>query len=416
MTDRRKELVERQNKLWNRMQELQRVSEDEKRDWTAEERTNWDAAETDLTAVCEDIERLERAAKLEKVDYRAVEDANRVEDKPVERTAEDRDEEYRAAFGRYMRGGMENLDGDQKRLMQSNASEVRAQGVAVSAGGGFLVPPGFRAVMQETMLAFGGIINHANVINTTSGQPLQWPTNNDTGNVGAILAENTQMAQQDVTLGTRTLGAYVYTSKLVLVSYQLLDDSAFNLDQWLPRKLGERIGRATAAHLVSGSGTAQPEGIATNAITGKVGAVGQTVTVTYDDLIDLEHSIDPAYRMSPNTRYVMNDQALKVIRKLKDTQNRPLWVPVPTVGMAATINGWPYTIDQAMPLMAANAKSILFGDFNAGFIVRQVHDVQMVRMSERFADSLQVGYFGFSRLDAKPDDTSAVRAYVNSAT
>lgn len=414
MSDRRKDLVERQNRLWNRMQELRRVSEDEKRDWTAEERTNYDAAEVELVQVSEDIERLERAAKLEKVDYRDAEAAAaEVEKRPSD---EQRAAAYGEAFGLYMRGGMERLDGEQKRMLQANQSEIRAQGIATGAAGGFLVPPGFRQTMQETMLAFGGIINHANVISTSSGQPLQWPTNNDTGNAGAILAENTAMTQQDVTIGTRTLGAYVYTSKLVLVSYQLLDDSAFNLDTWLPGKLGERIGRATATHLVSGTGTAQPEGIATNATAGKTGATGQTLTVTYDDLIDLEHSIDPAYRVSTKTRYVMNDATLKVIRKLKDTQNRPLWVPVPTVGMAATINGWPYTIDQAMPAPAANAKSILFGDFNAGFIVRQVQDVQMVRMSERFADALQVGFFGFSRLDAKPDDGSAVRAYVHSAT
>jgi HK97 family phage major capsid protein len=84
--------------------------------------------------------------------------------------------------------------------------------------------------------------------------------------------------------------------------------------------------------------------------------------------------------------------------------------------MAATLNGIPYTIDQGMASMAANAVSILFGDFKAGYIVRQVHDVQLVRLNERYADFMQVGFFGYSRLDGRPDDPAAIAAYKNSAT
>ncbi len=416
MSDRLKTLVEEQNRLWTRMQEIQRVSEDEKRDWTAEERTNWDAAEKRLTEVSDDINRLNRSAQLDTVDRSQVVPAGSTVATPEVPSDEARAASYEQAFGLFMRGGLEQLDGEQKRMLINNQQEIRAQGVATGAAGGFTVPPGFQARLSETMKAYGGIINHANVITTSTGNPLQWPTNDDTGNVGAILTENTQITEQDTTLASRTLGAYVYTSKLVRVSLQLLQDSAFNLDSWLPMKLGERIGRATAAHMVAGTGTGQPEGLLTNAIVGKIGATGQTTTVTYDDLVDLEHSIDPAYRLSSDTRYVMNDQTLKVIRKLKDTQNRPLWVPVPTVGMAATINGWPYTIDQGMPLPGAGAKSILFGDLKAGYLVRQVQDVQMVRLAERYMDFLQVGFFGFSRLDARPDDPSAVRVYQHSAT
>ncbi len=406
-----RDLVDRQNRLWNRMQEIQRVSEDEKRDWTAEERTNWDAAEVELRQVSEDIERLERSQKLSEVDRSQLVSAS----EPVKRDEDAEAQKYERAFGRYMRGGLEKLTLDERSLLLANTGdEIRAQATTSGSVGGFLIPPGYRTVMTESLKAYGGLINHANVITTSTGNPLQWPSNDDTANTGAILAENAQITSLDVALGTKSLGAYMYTSRLVLVSLQLLQDSAFDLDTWLPRKLGERLGRAEAAHFISGTGTGQPEGAATNATASVPGAVG--FGITYDNLIDLEHSVDPAYRARGNARFLFNDATLAVIRKVKDADNRPIWLPVPVPGMPATINGVPYTIDQGMASPGANAKSILFGDFEAGYIIRQVLDMQMVRLTERYMDFLQVGFFGFMRLDAKPDNTAAYKAFQHGAT
>lgn len=416
-----KRYIEEQNGLFNRMQEIQSAAE-EAGDWSAEQRTNWDAANERITEVSAkieeheaDVRRAERMRELDSVDYSKVVDGRDVTgDGAPEDRAKAQDEAYNRAFATYMRHGLDRLDTEQRKLMMANFSEDRAQGTTTGAAGGYLIPPGYRAVMTEAMKAYGGLINHANVITTATGNPLQWPTNDDTGNVGAILAENSQIAEQAVTLGTKTIGAYVYTSKLVLVSLQLLQDSVFDLDTWLPRKLGERIGRGVAPHLISGNGTTQPEGIATNAVAGVTGAAG--FGITYDNIVDLEHSVDPAYRGSGNCRFLFNDGVLAILRKLKDSQNRPLWLPVPVPGMPATINGQPYTIDQGMPAPGANAKPILFGNFHAAYIVRQVLDTQMVRLAERYADFLQVGFFGFTRLDAKADDANAVRAFQNGAT
>lgn len=412
MNDQLNRLIQRQHEIWDRMQTIQRTAETENRDWTGEERANWDAANADLDAVSGDIERLRSAQQRELVQLPTNTPAP-VE--PARPTDEQRAEQYEEAFGSFMRRGMDRLTTEQRDLLMRHATdapEIRAQGVGTNSAGGYLVPPGYRAVMTEAMKEYGGLINHANVITTSTGNPLQWPSNDDTSNVGSILAENSAVTELAVTLGTKSIGAFMYTSRLVLVSLQLLQDSAFDLDVWLPRKLGERIGRATAAHFISGTGSGQPEGIATNATASVTGAAG--FGITYDNLIDLEHSIDPAYRA--NARFLLNDTTLSVIRKIKDSQGRPLWLPVPVPGMPATINGVPYTIDQSMAAPGANAKPILFGDFRAGYIVRQVLDIQMVRLAERYAENLQVGFFAFSRLDGKPDNTAAVRAFANGAT
>jgi HK97 family phage major capsid protein len=415
VSDRLKTLIDEQNTVWTRMQELVGAAEAESRDLTAEERGNWDAAETRLTEVSGDIERLNRMAALDKVDRGQIIPPARVEGDPDERGDRDGDAEarYAEAFGLYLRRGMSRLSAEQQELLATRY-EARAGSTQDDTLGGYLVPDEFRNVLTETMKAFGGILALATVITTATGNSLEWPTNDDTGNEGEFLGENQQVNEQNVTFGVRKLSAFTVNSKMVRLPLQLLQDSAFDLNTWLPRKEGERIGRRAARAFASGTGVEQPEGITTNAIVGKQGGSGQTTSIIYDDLVDLEHSIDPAYRNT--ARYVMADGMLKAIRKLKDSQGRPLWVPIPAPGFPATINGFEYSIDNSFPVPAASAKTIIFGDIRAGYIVRQVLGVQNLRLTERYADFLQVGFLAFARLDGKPDDTSALRAYQHAAS
>lgn len=414
-----KRAVAEQNTVWKRMQEIQAAAEEgEGRDLTAEERTNWDAAEVRLGEVSSDIERFERLAKLEQIDRGQVLPTSG--DDGGENRGEAAAEAYRAAFSQYLRRGINGLNAEQRDLMEKahtefDKSDTRALTTGSDTAGGFTVPEQFQNKMTETMKAFGGLAGIANVITTATGQDLPWIGNDDTANEGEIIGENTEVGDQDVAWTGRKLKAHIFSSRKLKVPLALLQDSAFSLDVWLPKKLGERIGRRAARAWITGTGIDQPEGITTNVITGKTGANGQTTSVIYDDLIDLEHSIDPAYRRNGNARYLFSDSTLKVLRKLKDNDGRPLWVPIPTVGETASINGYGYTIDNAMPTPAANAKSILFGDFNAGYIIRNVQGVQTMRLTERYAEFLQVAFLAFARMDGMVDDPSAVRAYVHPA-
>jgi HK97 family phage major capsid protein len=207
----------------------------------------------------------------------------------------------------------------------------------------------------------------------------------------------------------------MYTSKLVLVSYQLLNDSAIDVDGTLRSLLAERIGRIWNTHFTTGTGTSQPTGIVTGATTGVTGTTGQTLTVIYDNLVDLIHSIDPSYR-NANCKFMVADATLAAVRKLKDTQGHPLWQPSVQAGTPDTLLSYPVVINQDMPVMAANAKSILFGDIRSAYVARIVNDVQIVRLNERYADFLQVGFFGFARADGTVQNANAIRVYANSAT
>ena len=426
-----KELREARAAAWQHMQDLDKRAEAEKRSMSAEESAQWDKHEADIQRFSAEITSLEReeARSATRAQHAASfgGDVARPQGDGQPREAESDDEKrYQAAFTHYLRWGTRGMKTEQVELMQRNFSqagpEQRALSAATTTAGGYTVPTGFRDVLIRTTKAFGNVEALASTITTDSGNTLPWPTMDDTANVGAILAENTQVTQQDVAFGQAQLGAYMYTSKLVLVPIQLLQDSAFDPDSWLPGVLGERIARIRNQHYTTGTGTGQPEGVQTNAVIGKTGTTGQTTSVIYDDIVDLIHSVDPSYR-NERARFMLHDTALAAIRKIKDTTGRPLWSPGGTgegagiTGAApASILGYGYTVNNDMPVMAANAKSILFGDFQAGYIVRNVLGVQTMRLEERYADFLQVGFLLFARSDAKPQQAAAIRAYRNSAT
>lgn len=328
--------------------------------------------------------------------------------------------DYERAFSEYLRRGMDEMGPEHRQLLQR---EYRAQSVGTNTAGGYLVPPGFVQKITEAMKAYGGMLQASNVIDTDSGQPLQWPTNDDTSNVGAILGENTQATELAVTLGTRTLGAFMYTSRLVLVSFQLLQDSAFSLDDFLARRFAERIGRAINAHFTNGTGGGtQPSGLVpglTIITTGAVGTAtsfgaGGATNVAYQNLVDIEHSIDPAYRA--NAAWMMADTSIKGARKILDSTGQPIWQPGMQQGVPSTLNGYPVIINQDMPAMAANAKSVAFGDFRQAYVIRRTSNVATLRLTERYADFLQVGYLAYARYDGVVDDTKAAAIFQNSAT
>jgi HK97 family phage major capsid protein len=406
------DLKDQRARVWEQMKGVMDVAERDGRDLSAEERATYDKAEGDLDRIGDQIERQEkfdaRSAEFDKVDRSGV--------VPVRETptAGERGERYERAFGAYLRNAVGDLSVEDRTVLADGFVDKRALGVGTNTAGGYTVPPGFRDQLIQTMKAYGGMLQVAEIINTDTGANLQWPTNDDTGNVGAILSENTQLTQQDVTLGTNSIDAYMYTSKLVLVSYQLLQDSAFNMEGWLQARLAERVGRILNAHFTTGTGSSQPDGLVTGAPTGKTGATGQTTTVLYDDLIDLIDSLDPAYQ--GNAQFMLSQASRKAVRKLKDTTNQPLWQPSIQAGVPDRLLGYPYVVNQDMPAPAASAKSILFGDFRQAYLIRLVTDFTIIRFSERYADFLQTGFTGFQRADGTLQNANAVRAYVQSAT
>ncbi len=285
-----------------------------------------------------------------------------------------------------------------------------------SAGGGYTVAPLFEAQLLIALKAFGGVRAAARNIQTTTGASLPWPTMDDTAQVATILGtENTTVgAGTDLSFGQTALGAYTYISGALPISLQLLQDSVFDFESLVEGALVNRFGRGQNAHFTNGTGAGQPTGVVTSAASGKVGAVGQTTSVIYADFLDLEHSVDPAYRKG--AQWMLHDSTVKTLAKLVDGVGRPLWTAGLTEGAPDTFDGYEYVINQDMPIMAAGAKSVLFGHFS-NYIVRDTLGLQMVVLRERYADQLQVAWNAFMRSDGRlVSGGYPIRYYQNSFT
>jgi HK97 family phage major capsid protein len=193
----------------------------------------------------------------------------------------------------------------------------------------------------------------------------------------------------------------------------------FNIEAYIQELLRLRLGRIQNRHHTVGTGTGQPRGIVTASAAGKVGATGQTATITYDDLVDLEHSVDPFYR--PAGKYMMHDDTLRILRKLKDGQNRPIFVPGYETGNPGgapdRLLGREIVLNQHMATMAANAKALLFGDFSK-YLIRDVMDVTLFRMTDSaYTLKGQVGFVAFCRSGANMVDVGgAIKYYQNAAS
>ena len=387
---------------------------------TPEDEEKFDKIMADADKMLADIERMEKAEKLEASLSARLEEKAHAEGKPVDQVKTEEDLEVKA-FLTYIKGGMGALAGELREIAAKKFGQLdpqAAQSIGSTTGGGYTVPQGFYAVLTEALKAYGGMRNVATILTTEMGNALPMPTVNETSVQGSILTENSQIAAQDATFGQTTLNAYMYTSGLVLVSLQLMQDSAFDIGSWLAGALGTRLARIQNNHFTVGTGTGQPNGVVTAAASGKVGTTGQTTTIIFDDIVDLIHSVDPLYRK--DSQFMMNDSSLKILRKLKDTAGRPLYLPGYdgfAGPMGDTLMGYPVTVNQDMATMAANAKSMLFGNFKSSMI-REVLGVQVMRLSERYADYLQVGFFAFNRCDGNllNAGNNPIKYYQNSAT
>lgn len=414
-------LVDRRANVWSLMQEiLDRPKDPTSGLTTAENRAAYEAAERDLDALGAEIDMLTKNAGLEeafnRVDRTGVVGPSGANDgggSPTE------DERYATAFRNFLRDGMAELSAADKTILKAGFSELPkgAAGVGTGAAGGYAVPPEFRDIFVETMKWYGPMLQVSEIIETDSGANLPWPTNDDTANVGAILAENTQVTEQDVTLGTASLDAYMYTSKLVRVSLQLLQDRP-DFDNWLARKLGERIGRILNQHFTTGTGTAQPDGFVTSATVGatSTGSFATTGGITYDALVDLIESLDPAYAAGEGLQFMLHQTARKAFRKVKDSQNRPLWEPSLQAGQPDTLLGYGVQLNNDMPTLATSSKSVAFGNFREAYAVRIVKGLTTMRLAERYADFLQVGFLAFERADGTLQNANAVKLLQTTAT
>lgn len=327
--------------------------------------------------------------------------------------------EYRHVFAKVVCGvDPQDLTSEERAVLRGGITkfEQRIQTVGAAAAGGYMVPTELLKEIEVALKAHGPMFDGDVIreVKTASGNPLTLPTIDDTGKSGAAHAEGDAIVDDggaDVVIGQKVLGAYSFDTEFIRWSWELDQDSIYAFEALLADLLGERMARIANRQLTVGTGNNAPHGIVPASTLGKTAAAA--AAITFDELIDLEHSVDPAYRKAGSVGYMFNDDTLKVLRKLKDGDGNYLWQAGNVqAGVPGTLNGRRYHINQDMDGLAAAKKVILFGDLKK-YWVRKVGTPVIGVLRERFWPDL--GIAGLIRFDGELANTAAVKHLITAA-
>lgn len=412
-----KELQERRIEIVKEIRRLADLANNKDHEWTTENEENWTRANTDFNDLEAQIQKEQRAIELETTldaqpDPRRPIIMDRSDETHESAVATEADktlalqgwmrcqanlelEERHEAACR--RAGVNPHSTEYVIQLRSDYDRLRHESrmTTTATEGGEYIPVGFVNQLEIALLGMSPMRQVSTILRTSSGNALHMPTTNDTGNVAVLLAEAGEVLALDVVTSELVLNAYKYTSKSVKVSSELLQDSAFDLAGVLARILGERLGRGTDAAYTTGTGSSQPNGIVTASTMGKTTA-GATA-ITSDEVIDLVHSVDVAYRQG--AAFMMKDSTYAYLRKIKSAvDGRYMWEPNYQVSGPDRLLGYPVWINNSMAAIASTAKTVLFGLLSK-YIIRDVGAIRMRRLVERYADYDQEAFVAFLRTD-----------------
>jgi len=401
------ELLEQRAKAVHDCRKILDTAEAEKRDMNAEERLKWDELMTladDLKAKADGEQRREYLAAQE-AEIKQPATRKVAPHKPNEH--HDYDRYFETALRSWALGGTPyaRFDGEVMTAashcginLNSNGINVRTAMSKTVGAGGYTVPTGFANKLSEALLWYAPIRNYCSHLVTDSGQTIAYPAVDNTALVASIVGEGSETTEGDAPTFTNVnLLAYKY-SALRTVSIELLQDSAFDLQSWIARALGEMIGRAQEVHFVTGDNSSKPQGVVAAST---VGVDLNTAAMTSDDIITLIHSVDVAYRSAPKCAFIMSDEVLSDVRRLKDDNQNYLWQPGMQAGVPDKLFGYPIHISNSVDDGdSTNEKMMAFGDLSQ-HLIRDVNGIELVRCNEKYIHLGQVGFYVFLRSDAK---------------
>ncbi len=353
-----------------------------------EDTAAYDKMEQDVMNLSKEIERLERQAAIDAELSKAT--STPLTGKPGAKMGKDEtktgraSDEYKGSFWNAM------------RVKVPAPSVLNALQEGTDSEGGYLVPDEFERTLVEALEEENVFRTLAHVIKTSSGDR-KIPVVATKGSASWIDEEGVYQDSDDA-FSQVSIGAYKLGT-MIKVSEELLADSVFDLEAYISKEFARRIGAREEESFFTGDGTGKPLGILANTGGAEVGVTAASATaITADEVIDLFYSLRAPYRK--NAVWVLNDATVKQIRKLKDGNGQYLWQPSLVAGTPDTILGRPVKTSAFMPVAAASAKTIAFGDFKYYWIAdRQGRTFK--KLSELYAANGQVGFMGTQRVDGK---------------
>ena len=309
-----------------------------------------------------------------------------------------------AAFASFLRAG-------------TNGVEVKAFTGLTDDAGAVAVPREIDAAIDATLASISPIRAIANVVKvgsagyrklvTSGGTPSGWAS--ETG----ARAETATPVFHEIAPPTGELFANPAASQ------SMLDDAAFDVEQWLAQEIAREFARAEGAAFVSGSGTNQPKGFLAGPTANTGDAVRAWGTLQYvasgasggfsanpeEKLIDLVQSLRAPYRQG--AAFVMNSATLARIRKFKTSDGAMLWQPSLAAGQPATLLGYPVVEAEDMPDLAASSLSIAFGNFRLGYLIAERGETGILR--DPYTHKPFVHFYATKRVGGMVSNSEAIK-------
>lgn len=417
MSEQIKRLIDQRANVWEGMKATLDRADAEKRDLSVEENTDFEQRTADLSRLDERIASLTDAenrdadiqASFEKIQKRGQRGDIR-EDRGGDATPTD------AARLRAVLTGEKRSDvfTPAAGTTMSRVIESRALSKLTSAAGGNLIGQTFYDRLIEHLIETASLVNVASTMTTTTGEQIAVPKTTAHG-TAALVAEAGTIPQGDPTFGQAFLDAYKY-GDLIQISHELVNDTGFDLEGYVARQAGRAVGNAFGAHLMTGTGTNQPQGLIPAVTVGKTGATTVGGAFTVDDLIDLKYSVIAPYRNGPRVGWMLRDASVGALRKLKTAQGVYLWEPGLQVGEPSRFDGDPIYTEINVPAIATSAKSVLYGDFSA-YMVRLVEGLRFESSVDFAFNTDLITYRCLLRGDGELlDTTGAIKAFQGAAS
>ncbi len=378
------ELREKRAKAWDTARDFLDSKRNASGVLSAEDSAAYDQLEQTVVDLGKEIQRLERQQSIDAEMNKPT--SNPILGKPVTPEISEKtgiaSEAYKTAFWNNVRN--------------RNYVDIRNDlQIGEDSEGGYLCPDEFEKRLIESLEEENIFRPLATVIKTSSGDR-KIPIITQKGEA-AWLEEESSYSLSDDAFGQISLSAYK-VGTAIKISEELLNDSVFDLPAYIAKEFGRRIGTKEEEAFLVGDGKGKPTGIFAATGGAENGATTSTANITFDDMIEVFYSLKSPYRKK--AVWILNEQTIKILRKIKDSNGNYLWQPSVSEGIPDTILNRPYVTSVYAPTAAAGAKALAFGDFSYYWIAdRQGRSLK--RLNELFAMNGQVGFLASQRVDGK---------------
>jgi len=269
--------------------------------------------------------------------------------------------EKKAAVNKYLRRGENALSPEEHKLLASDSDPE----------GGYWVDSELSAMVINKVFETSPM-RAVSTIETISGDALEIPDDVDEADAGWTSERAVRSETNTPKIGLRRIPVHELYA-MPKATQTLLDDARINVEEWLARKVSDKLARLENAAFINGNDPGKPRGILTYpAGTNNPGQVqqvnsGSAAALTADGLRSLFYALKSPY--VNDARWLMGRTTVEEISKLKDANNQYLWQPSLEAGEPQTLLGHAIERMEDMPAVAANSLSIAFGDFRQAYTI-----------------------------------------------